>query len=113
MVQEKCIRKGLRERFKIFDKLLAFKGIRFNDDDYVSVEFNYSRPVNAQELLDELNVQYGMGAISKKTIIEKSPITTDVSQEMDRLADESNNSGNDTDNHDKVNVNNTDKGIVN
>jgi hypothetical protein len=69
--------------------------------------------VNAQELLDELNVQYGMGAISKKTIIEKSPITTDVSQEMDRLASESNNSGNDTDNHDKVNVNNVDKSIVN
>ncbi|MBV4450214.1 phage portal protein [Clostridium tyrobutyricum] len=113
MVQEKCIRKGLRERFKIFDKLLALKGITFNDDDYVSVEFNYSRPVNAQELLDELNVQYGMGAISKKTIIEKSPITTDVSQEMDRLASESNNSGNDTDNHDKVNVNNVDKSIVN
>jgi hypothetical protein len=54
-----------------------------------------------------------MGAISKKTIIEKSPITTDVSQEMDRLASESNNSGNDTDNHDKVNVNNVDKSIVN
>jgi len=51
--------------------------------------------VNAQELLQELNTQYNMDAISKKTIIEKSPITTDVTQELNRLKEENENS-NDT-----------------
>ncbi|WP_243103894.1 phage portal protein [Clostridium sp. JN-1] len=113
MVNEQCIRAGLIQRFDMIDKLLSLKGVTFSDDEYIDVEFNYSRPVNAQDLLNELNTQYSMGAISKKTIIEKSPITTDVTQEMDRLKEEggsdninskdnsgisSNNSGNNNDN---------------
>jgi SPP1 family phage portal protein len=106
MVQEKYIRKGLRERFNVFDKLLALKGITFDDDNYVSVEFNYTRPVNAQELLNELNVQYNMGAISKKTIIEKSPITTDVTQELERIEDESKDNEDNVNDDEQVNENN-------
>ena len=105
MANEKCIRQGLIQRFKIFDKILELKGVTFSDTDYIDVEFNYSRPVNAQELLQELNTQYNMGAISKKTIIEKSPITTDVTQELNRLKEESG-SNNDT----TINQNNNSKG---
>lgn len=88
MVNEKCIRAGLIKRFDMIDKLLSLKGVTFNDDEYIDVEFNYSRPVNATDILNQLNTQYNMGAISKKTIIEKSPIITDVTQEMDRLKEE-------------------------
>ena len=35
--------------------------------------------------MSDLKVQKEMGAISKRTVIEKSPYTTDVSQELERI----------------------------
>ena len=40
--------------------------------------------------MDELKTQYEMGAISKQTIIDISPYTTDVSLEMQRIEAEKN-----------------------
>lgn len=88
MINEKYIREGLRNRFDIFKVLLAKQGIEFADTDYVDVEFNYSRPVNTKDILDNIKTQYDMGAISKQSIIEKSPLTNDVMQEMERLEKE-------------------------
>ena len=88
MLNERWVRRGLVSRFDMFDKLLDTLGKGVSEDEYVDVEFNYSRPVNAKELLDQIKVQFDMGAISIKTIIEKSPITTDVMAELDRLDDE-------------------------
>lgn len=90
MLNEKWFRRGLIKRQKLFDKLLNLLGVSFSDNDYVDFEFNYSRPVNAQELLNQMQIQFNMGAISKQTIIEKSPLTSDVTAEMDRLKNESN-----------------------
>lgn len=90
MLNEKAIMKGFRKRFDIFEKILKLKGIEFTDDDYVSVAFNYSRPMNMSELLDNLRKQFDMSAISKRTIIEKSPLTTDVQQELERIKQEGN-----------------------
>ncbi|OOO63798.1 hypothetical protein BS638_06415 [Clostridium tepidum] len=64
------------------------QGIVFNDDDYIDVEFNYSKPINQNELLQNLKTQWEMGAISLQTIIEKSEITQDVTQELARLKSE-------------------------
>lgn len=88
MINEKCFRDGLRNRFDMFKVLLAKQGIVFGDMDYIDVEFNYSRPVNTKDILDNIKTQYDMGAISKETIIEKSPLTNDVMQEMERLGKE-------------------------
>ncbi|MFT5872850.1 MAG: SPP1 family phage portal protein [Clostridium sp.] len=88
MLSEKCMVKGITQRFEIFEKLLVSQGITFNEDDYVSVSFNYSRPQNMTELLDNLTKQFNMGAISMRTIIEKSPLTTDVAQELFRIKEE-------------------------
>ncbi|MBU3215861.1 phage portal protein [Clostridium estertheticum] len=88
MLSEKSVTKGLKKRFEIFDKLLAKDNIKFTDDEYVGVSFNYSRPQNMTELLDNLVKQFGMDSISKRTIIEKSPLTGDVQQELDRLKEE-------------------------
>ncbi|MBE6066198.1 MAG: phage portal protein [Clostridium lundense] len=90
MLNEKAIMKGFRQRFEIFEKILKLKGIEFTDNDYVSVAFNYSRPMNMSELLDNLRKQFDMAAISKRTIIEKSPLTTDVQQELFRIKQEGN-----------------------
>lgn len=90
MMSEKWFREGLYKRFKMFDRLLVGLGITFNDDEYVDVEFTYSRPVNTSELLDNIKKQREMNAISIKTIIEKSNLTVDVQQEIERLKNENN-----------------------
>lgn len=81
MLTEKAMRNGLNKRFNIIRRLLGLE----NDLDYINIAFNYSRPQNASELLDNLKKQFDMGAISKRSIIEKSPLSTDVAQELLRL----------------------------
>lgn len=88
MLNEKWLRRGLVQRFEMFDKLLSILGKSTIEDEYVDLEFNYSRPINAQELLAQMKVQFDMGAISVKSIIEKSPLTSDVNTELDRLSEE-------------------------
>lgn len=112
ILSEKWFRGGLQKRFDIFDKLLVLKGISFKDDEYVDAEFSYSRPVNNQEQLQNIKIQHDMGAISTRTVIEKSPITTDVNQEMERIQkdkkkQQDNNVVNDSNNiNDNGNLNN-------
>lgn len=88
MVNEKYLRLGLKERFKKIDMLLKKQGFIFGAEDYYDLEFNYSRPVNTNDIMNNLQIQHDMGAISTQTVIEKSPLTNDVKQEMDRLASE-------------------------
>lgn len=107
LLNEKWMRRGIQQRFEYFDKLLGLLGINFSDNEYVDVEFNYSRPVNTSEVLDNLNKQYSMGAISKQTVIEKSPITSDVTQEMERLKKENNTDGSTGNNNDEKSQNTT------
>ncbi|MDU2122612.1 MAG: phage portal protein [Clostridium celatum] len=82
MLSEKIMRNGFAKRFEVFRKLL---GNEIGKEDYIDVAFNYARPQNASELLDNIRKQFDMGAISKRNIIEKSPLTTDVDQELNRL----------------------------
>ena len=81
MMNEKVLRQGMNERLNIIRRLLD----RENDNEYVNVNFNYSRPQNATELLDNLKKQSEMQAISIETIIEKSPITDDKVMELNRI----------------------------
>lgn len=78
MLNERIMRKGINKRLNVIKKLLGLEG-------NCTVAFNYSRPQNAKELLDNMKVQYELGAISKRTVIEKSPLTTDVEQELNRI----------------------------
>lgn len=50
-----------------------------------------NRPVDTSSIMDELKIQYEMGAISKQTIIDISPYTVDVSSEMQRIEAENGN----------------------
>ncbi|ENK1242984.1 phage portal protein [Clostridium botulinum] len=88
MLNEKWIKKGIKERFKKWDKILNMLGIEFKNNEYVDIEFNYSRPVNQSELLDNLSKQRNMEAISIETVIEKSDLTKDKIQELVRLKSE-------------------------
>jgi hypothetical protein len=62
----------------------------FSEDDFdeVDVTFNYNRPVDTQSMINELKTQYDMGAISKQTVIDLSPYTTNTALELQRLSDE-------------------------
>ncbi len=79
------LRDGLEERFDKIDGLLSRQGVEFNDDDYIDIEFNYNRPIDAGELIEQLSKQYNDGAISRRTYIEKSPLTNNVDIEIDRI----------------------------
>lgn len=81
MMNEKVMREGINERLNIIRKLIGSE----NDTEYVNVTFNYARPQNASELLDNLKKQFDMGAISVESIIEKSPLSDDKIMELDRL----------------------------
>ena len=81
MVTEQVLREGMNDRLNIIRELIKDN----KEDDYINVTFNYSRPQNAQELLNNIKVQSDMNAISIQSIIEKSPITTDTAMELERL----------------------------
>lgn len=86
----KVLRDGFYTRFEYFRKLLALQNVSFTDDDFygVGITFNYNRPVDTQNLMNELKTQQAMGAISRQSIVELSPYTNNVSLEMKRLKEE-------------------------
>lgn len=86
----KVLKDGFYKRFEYFRKLLALQGKAFSDDDFYSVDitFNYNRPVDTQSMMSELQIQRNMSAISKQTIIDLSPYTTNTALEIQRLKDE-------------------------
>lgn len=83
---------GMFQRFEYFRKLQELRSVHktYSDDEFdsLNVNFNVSRPVDNNSLMTDLKLQQDMGAISKRTIIEKSPYTTDVSLELRRIDDE-------------------------
>lgn len=110
-MNEKYMREGMEERFDKIRKLLELKGKRIGEDAYDSlgIVFQYARPQSAKEIIDNLKVLSDMRAISIESILEHSPYTTDVVQEMGRLKD--NQAGNKMGNNDMVNeIENDDSG---
>jgi len=85
----KVLKDGFFQRFIYFRKLLALQNKTFSDDDFdeVDITFNYNRPVDTQSMMKELKTQYDMGAISKQTVIDLSPYTTNTALELQRLQD--------------------------
>lgn len=100
MLNERVMRNGFNERFNVIRKLLG----RNNKGEYVNVEFNYARPQNVTETLDNIQKQVTMGAMSIETAVEKSPLTPDKTQELERLK---------KDNKGKTDNSNIDTNIVN
>ena len=96
----KVLKDGFLQRFIYFRKLLALQNKTFSDDDFdeVDITFNYNRPVDTQSMMNELKTQYDMGAISKQTVIDLSPYTTNTALELQRLRDLDNTSDTKQDN---------------
>ncbi|BDH63305.1 hypothetical protein MTP04_34350 [Lysinibacillus sp. PLM2] len=87
-LNERYIREGMEQRFEVIVELLGRMGIVINDEQFDSLEivFQYSRPTNEKDIIDNLKVLSDMGAISIESILENSPYTKDVAQELERLS---------------------------
>lgn len=84
------LKEGIYKRFEYMRKLLAIQSVTFNEDMFDSLDFTFTvnRPVDTNSLMNELKTQYDMGAISKQTVIDKSPYTVDTSLELQRIEQE-------------------------
>ena len=81
---------GFYKRWEKMRILMNLNGNPMTDEDYDSLgaSFNISKPTDTAMNMENMEIQYNMGAISKRTIIELSPYTTNSAQEMQRLEDE-------------------------
>lgn len=84
-LNERYMREGFEKRFKQIGKLLAMQGREVNADN-IDVVFQYARPQNEKDIIDNLKVLNDMSSISLQTILENSPFVNDVAQELDRLS---------------------------
>ncbi|KZZ85639.1 phage portal protein [Bacillus sp. SJS] len=89
-MNEQYMREGLEERFEKVRKLLGYKGIKFNEDEYESLDcvFQYARPANDKEIIENLKSLNEMAAISLESILSHSPYTTDVQMELNKIKSE-------------------------
>ena len=81
---------GFMQRMEYIRKLMEIQGQTVTDEVFDSINFlfNVSKPVDNEANMNNMKIQYDCGAISKQTIIDKSPYTTDTALELQRLQDE-------------------------
>lgn len=81
---------GFSKRLFYIRKLMDLKNIPISDEvfDSVNVSFNVNRPVDNKADMENMKMQYDCGAMSRQTIIDRSPYTTNTSLELQRIEDE-------------------------
>ena len=86
-LNEKYMREGMEQRFEKIRRILEMQGKMIDDEafDSLGIVFQYSRPQNEKDIIDNLKVLKDIGGISLESILEKSPFTSDVGQELQRL----------------------------
>lgn len=84
------MQEGFTKRLEYMRKLIEIKGMTIDDDvfDSISISFNVNRPVDNKSDMENMKMQYECGAMSRQTIIDKSPYTTDTALELQRIEDE-------------------------
>ena len=92
-MNEQCLRKGFYERWDKVRALLSYKGVSISDKAFSTfdVMFTYDLPSNNAEVIGNLRELREMGALSMESMLELSPMTSDVGQEMARLNSEGKN----------------------
>ncbi|MDE6055258.1 MAG: phage portal protein [Lachnospiraceae bacterium] len=78
---------GFLIRLDYMRKLLELKNILISDEvfDSVNVSFNVNRPVDNKADMENMKMQYECGALSRQTIIDKSPYVTNTVLELERI----------------------------
>lgn len=84
------MKEGFEKRLEYIRKLMEYNGQTVSDEvfDSVNFSFNVARPVDNAADMENMQIQYNCGAISKQTIIDRSPYTTDTALELKRIEDE-------------------------
>lgn len=85
-----ALTEGFEKRLEYIRKLMEYDNQNVSDEVYDSINFsfNVARPVDNAADMENMQIQYNCGAISKQTIIDKSPYTTDTALELRRIEDE-------------------------
>ncbi|WP_251037708.1 phage portal protein [Paenibacillus albidus] len=86
-LNSKFLREGMEQRFDKIRELLSRKGLVFSDDEYdtLGIVFQFARPSNDKEIVDNLKVLKDIGGMSLKSIVERNPYVTDVQGELERI----------------------------
>ena len=81
---------GFYIRLAYIRKLLELKNIPISDEvfDSVNIMFNVNRPVDNKSDMENMKMQYECGAMSRQTIIDRSPYTTNTALELERIESE-------------------------
>lgn len=90
-MNEQFMRDGIEQRHERIRMLLeSYKGVKFNDDAFDSLDlvFTYATPANDKETIENMKALREMGAISLEGILEDSPYTSDVQYELNRIKSE-------------------------
>ncbi|MGR9049237.1 phage portal protein [Halobacillus faecis] len=96
-INEQFMRDGIEERNDKIRRLLAMQGTKMSDEKYETLDmvFQYATPQNDSEIIEQLEKLRELGGLSLESLLSKSPHTTDVQEELNRLRSESgNNVGN-------------------
>lgn len=85
----KYMRQGMEQRFDTIRKLLEHRGVTFADDEYDTLDFvfQFARPSNDKEIVDNLKTLKDIGGISLESIVERNPYVTDVQGELQKIKD--------------------------
>ncbi|AKG35252.1 phage portal protein [Paenibacillus durus] len=89
-LNSKFLREGMEQRFEKIRELLRGKGLAFSDDEYdtLGIVFQFARPSNDKEIVDNLKVLKEIDGMSLESIVERNPYVTDVQGELTRIQSE-------------------------
>jgi len=86
-INEQFVEEGIEQRNEKIRELLRYDNVTFDDDawDTLNMEFTYNTPSNHTEIIENITDLREIGALSMESLLEKSPYTTDIQVELDRL----------------------------
>ena len=70
---------GMNKRLEYISNMI---GIDVTD---INISFNYNKPIDTNNLMNNLKLQYDMGAISIESILRNSPYVNDVDRELELI----------------------------
>ncbi|SDC80835.1 Phage portal protein, SPP1 Gp6-like [Terribacillus halophilus] len=86
-INEQYMREGFEQRFDKIRTLLELQGEPISDEEYESLDivFQFATPQNDKEIIENIAQLRELGGMSLESLLEKSPYTSDVRFEMERL----------------------------
>lgn len=85
-IKERYIKEGIRERIKLFNAILAIKGMKPVNVEDITITINHSLPKNLVEIAQVIgNLQ---GICSNETLVAQLPFVEDPAAEVEKATEE-------------------------